>query len=234
MGGRADTSLAIFSVDGPRSAALHRMPPELVLFVVVAALGGGLLFALRYFSPKARARRRMDAATAATTAELAPGATVKVAGEVVLPDPLESPIGRRPCAYWHVEMTYFESKRSEGTSKQWFWSGEVDARRDFVLRDATGEVPVSLEGAEITVTPSVFRPSNPSVREPLEAHWERFLVEQGRPLVDNKGRPRIWGFEEKVVQAGDRVSVLGTVERVAGGVRLVGTEGAPLLVSEES
>lgn len=199
------------------------IPPVLITLVVLAVGVWYFLASKRYL------RRKISRLPRVKVSELRPGTRVKVAGTVrLLGEPLQSPVYRQACAYWHVEVQVQEySTTVEGMV--WYSLRTKQNQIDFVLHDETGDVRVAVDHSQIEATTAQLRASKYDTE--LPPHLSRFLEENGHPRKDERGRDRVFGFEEGIIGEGEAVEIVATVHTGPdGGLVLAGTLKAPLLV----
>ena len=202
----------------------------IIALAVLTAVACGV-GAVVWFAPATRRKRLLRAAPLVPVCDLTPGLLAKVEGTVVLDEGVESLLGEERCAYWRLEVSYRERSRP-GDGMHWYRSIAREERREFWLRDGTGAVRISVEGAQFRLVPRVLRPTEHE--DPtLSDRVARFLSNAGVPLQTDEGEPRTFGFDERALAEGATITVIGRVEATSDGRRIVGTSRLPVWVEED-
>lgn len=201
---------------------------DLVAPVLIVLVLGMILVGVK-FTARRGVIRKLSQLPRIKVSELQPGTRVKVAGTVRLRgEALVSPVYQQACAYWHVEVLAWEWSRSQQTMS-WYSLRTKQQQMDFVLSDETGEVRVAVDYSHFHATTAQFRAAEHDPE--LPPHLVRFLEEHGHARKDDKGRARVFGFDEAIIADGEAVEIVGTVQSDPdGGLVLAGTLKAPLLV----
>lgn len=199
------------------------IPPVLIVLTLVVILVGAR------FTARRGASRKLSRLPRVKVSELQPGTRVKVAGTVRLRgEPLVSPVYQQACAYWHVEILAWEWSRSQRTMS-WYSLRTKQQQMDFVLSDETGEIRVAVDHSQFHATTAQFRALEQDPE--LPPHLARFLDAHGHRRKDDKGRDRVFGFDEAIIAEGEAVEIVGTVQSDPDrGLVLAGTLKTPLLV----
>jgi len=158
--------------------------------MTIMAVGFFLLLlgtVLLYFSSLARVRLEVFLTTPSLTvreisANLPPeGSLVAISGKVCCSDPLESPLGNQPCAYYSSrvqerieEITYQTNRRTNIKERQiQTFNRTLDEQTDrscFEVDDGTGRIAVDPSGADFDCPRSIdrFQPSEAPARKPTQ------------------------------------------------------------------
>jgi hypothetical protein len=182
-------------------------PLMVFLFIVVAVAVGGVMLAIWYFSPTARARRALRAAQRVPVAEALDGQLVKLVGLLRL-DPaaqeLTSPLTGRRCAYFEASV---DQRKSSGKSSHWRTIiREQDFAGSFYIKDASGEALV--EGLSPKVVLNMDAHFSSGTFDDATPRLERFLSRHGESSegwVFNK----TLRYTEGVLEEGELVAVFG-------------------------
>ena len=158
--------------------------------MTIMAVGFFLLLlgtVLLYFSSLARVRLEVFLTTPSLTvreisANPPPeGSLVAISGKVCCSDPLESPLGNQPCAYYSSrvqerieEITYQTNRRTNIKERQiQTFNRTLDEQTDrscFEVDDGTGRIAVDPSGADFDCPRSIdrFQPSEAPARKPTQ------------------------------------------------------------------
>ena len=164
------------------------------------------------FSPRARGRRALERTPRTPIGEVRRGAPVRVVGQVRFAvEPLRAPMSGRPCVCWHVRVQ--EAKQgAQGGS----WANLIDEvdGQDFLLEDETGVAVVAGVLPEATLASA--GPWIDNYVDDFPPEVEEFLRKQGEQVRGATGK-RVMRFEERILDEGAQVAVLG----------MAGREGVP-------
>ncbi|MFN8587518.1 MAG: hypothetical protein U0704_06910 [Candidatus Eisenbacteria bacterium] len=206
-------------------SATFSFPPGLpAVLVALACLIGGAA----WFADALRAVRFRRAWFGLRERPLAAGEGVaRVRGQVALTGPLFSPLGHRPCAGFVLEAHGVAGAHER-------MRGCVHERRPFELRDGDETAVVAPGHADWTLPVTHERTFAPG--EALGANLEA-LLDRHPELAWLRRRGGALRVVERALHHGDRVTVLGMVERtdaLAPEASLewlrTGTDGAPVAV----
>jgi len=156
------------------------------------------------FSRGVTAKRQLRRVPRVLIDQFPEGAVGKVVGRLAyVGEPLVSPLTGRRCAQYRVIV---EEYRSNGNSGSWHPIIEDEESQNFILKDKTGEVLVTMNGARVVVTKDAqyrsgtFNDATPSL--------ESFLVKhryQSTGWIFNKSLR----YEEGVLAEGEEVTICG-------------------------
>jgi len=157
---------------------------------------------------------------------------VKLVGVVRVPEPIEAPLSGRRCGAYAVKVEYEKRGNRGGFLPAFDAQGQVE----ILLDDGSGEARVQLGGAQLDLHEDfdhnllrgevIFQRTPPP--EGLEERLDALLQARGRSLEALEASTQATNLRtvESVMTEGQRVAVLGVVERVAedgayrGGPRL--------------
>jgi hypothetical protein len=142
---------------------------------------------------------------------------VALAGRARTGEPLKSPIGGEPCAFWRIFASYHRSGQHHDQIEGFHSAQSADL---ILFEDETGRIPVVPEGAEIELPQNLslegyIRERGSIIREPADmdprvmkfiesldpATQEEFLRHQHEKILLN----------EYVIRDGDPLFILGSV-----------------------
>ena len=188
----------------------------LVAAVVVLAVG--------LSTSVTRARRALGKAEAVAVGAAPAGQVAKLVGVVELIEPLDAPLSGRPCAYYRVSAE--QSLAAIEASDRPFQPLVVERGVDFLLVDESGKALVRMDGAVVAVT----RDQEYGERGVDHSKQEALLASAGRELAFGLQ------FTEGVLEPGERIAVLGRIERVddqAHTVAVDAPEGGKVRVTDD-
>jgi len=189
-----------------------------VIFVV-----GGLLSII--FSARGRASRALITMKTVPISELVDGARVKVIGKVTAPgaDLSTSPASGREALCYEVAFRFLSGQTIRGPVR-------LAHSASFNVDDGTGSVHVQAGTARLLL--DVDHKSE--IPEEGAPEWLFKALRSSGYQNDPRNPVGRFELEEGIIEVGETVAVVGTVERDAsGGRRLVGTEDAELIVSDD-
>lgn len=208
------------------------MGSELVLYVFVGALGlciGLAVLMAILFSHDRRVKRTIRKAIPTTIGAATPGTLARLTGAIEpLEERLTAPISGRECTYY---LAILQVYRSSGRQGSWVEAVREEKGADFMLRDATGAVQVHMRGAEIAIVRDHHTTSGtfdaPSAIE--AAFLERYRMKATTLLGFNMS----YRYIEGVLEFGEQVGVLGTVQYAEGERSLHASSETAVLVSDD-
>jgi hypothetical protein len=207
----------------------------LLFFLLVAGVIGGVLVYVALRSQKLA--RAIENAPLRTAQKLRAG-PAKMKGKVVaLEAPLTSPLTRSACVYYHflVEQQHTTRTGGKNPTTSTYWTTVVDDRRHVVcaLDDHTGRAELDLDGAEVVMTTEERSRSgflNDAPKRLQRLMEDRYSVST-KGLLFNKNLR----YSESVIEEGDDLFVLGTVEKEEGEAPVfVKARSYPLIVSDKN
>ena len=183
----------------------------------------GLLAHKVFLSTAARARRALRSAQSMAIRDAPDGAPVKVQGVVgYVGTATEAPLSGRPCALWEVHV-----EERGGRSKGWNTVIQDHECTPFLIDDGTGTALVNAVIPRLALVQDARFQSLTFVdaTERLEA----FLASRGLQSTGIFGLNRTLRYREGVIEAGERVAVLGVGrwEAASDGVVRAGYREAP-------
>jgi hypothetical protein len=205
------------------------------LFLLPALVLLGLEVFFVYKAHANRKRANLIAGTpVAKVAGLGPG-PAKVQGQAVaFSDPLPAPLSGKPCVYFHfkVQEKRTASHGPHGASSHWKTVINDVQNISFGLDDGTGIVGLDLGKAEVILSPGTQLKSG---------FWQDAPPELERLLKEQYGRSsKGWLFNkamrytESLIEEGDYLLVLGTVEGTPGGNWQFVKSDSPYIISNKS
>ena len=181
---------------------------KLIVVAIAGVFAGAAGIANALWGPRARARQRL----ARGTAKIGDREIVTVVGKVRPLEELEAPLSGRTCVAFESIARIYDGRN---------YLGQVVERAmvNFELETADGLVRVEGEQAEVALDPS------PLIPRKIERE-AKFLASHSRSPEYARGA----GFDEVVIQEGDKVAVQGmaVLEQSPEGER--GYRDAPLRV----
>ncbi len=167
-------------------------------FWATVALGTGPLLFWRSFRDL-RLRRLIQNTPTSRIRSMSMG-LVEINGTVSPRSEIAAPFSGRPCAYWQVDIAT-RSRRNA-----WHVVHRNASGHPFFLRDETGVALVYPQGATARLN---FQVEEECLGISLPEVYARYLDEQ-RPAAHRLWRLGSLRFRERVLEAGQRVYVLGT------------------------
>ncbi|MBI2895377.1 MAG: hypothetical protein HYY06_17615 [Deltaproteobacteria bacterium] len=178
-----------------------------VAFVIgFFAVFGLVWFAIWWFSKDQKIKRSLRKLRPTPIGQVREG-LVKIAGSVRPLDVLTAPLSGRACAYYEVLV---EQRVSSGKSSHWRTIIREVEERDFLVEDGTGRARVEMVAVEAAVTRDGHWSSG--TFNDASSELEAFLQRHGQSSegwIFNK----TLRFREGVLEAGERVAILGWAER---------------------
>jgi hypothetical protein len=165
--------------------------------VATMALVSGPLWFARSFHGLRTQRLIRDTPTARIRSM--PMGLVELCGQAEPRSELAAPFSGRPCAYWEVDV----STRSKNS---WSVVHREASGHPFYLRDETGLALVHPAGATVHVG---FQVEEECLGASLPDVYAEYLRER-HPVAGTMWRMGLLRFRERVLEAGQRVYVLGT------------------------
>lgn len=197
-----------------------------VLVIVLAAgLLGSLVRSLLRLVRAVRAGLRVWRLPTTRTGSLPLRGQVEVTGRVG-GEAVQSPITDTACVFWRVEVEEDQGRRG------WVTVLERQSEGEFTVDDGSGRVRVEPAGTRLDLrvdssqAEGLFEELTPWTRGALER-----LGVQTEGWLGGARRLRV---RERYLAPGDRVVVLGQVQRAAGHRILASAPGAPLLLTDRS
>lgn len=218
-------------------------------WIVVGVGGGAFLLGIVFIIMGILSRRKLEAiretptVNAAQAAQLAgPAGTNKVEMRAVAesPAPLTAPASGTRCLYYRHnveemrERVVTDTDGSTHTEQDWVTVTDNKLSAPFVLRDETGTVSVTPDGAE-------FVPQQ-TMNDQMGAYGYEGRIQEGSggvlggvldSVLDAVDGTSYFRTSEWVIPLGQPVYVLGTAVRTAGGVEIQEGEG-PFIISYKS
>ncbi len=204
----------------PEATTIVLLSCGLPLLAVIAG------FIALSFTARARATRALIKTRAIPVSELTDGARVKVIGRALADDPgvVTAPATGRVALCYEVSFRYVHGQTVRGPVTLTFSKG-------FRVDDGTGVVRVATAGSRLIL--DLERQADLSGEDAPDWLYNA-LVESGYRCT----RSRLNGhftIEEGVLEPGETVAVVGTVERDASGNRsLVATDEAEIIISDDT
>jgi hypothetical protein len=194
------------------------------------ALGGlALVFLFHWFSGDQVRRRAIARAPRRRIRDLRDEEVARVVGTAGVENALRAPISGRPCAYFRVVV---EEQVQRGGRRHWTKILDEQDGVDFLLEDGTGEALVVTARAEAVLEQD--RSQRSGVLRDASADLEAFLRKRGQSSEGFLFN-RTLRYREGVVEAGERVAVVGIARRTSKGrVRLTAPPNGALLLSDEA
>jgi hypothetical protein len=176
------------------------MPSLGLSFWAIMALGAGPILLWRSFRDL-RLRRLVQNTPTARIRSM-PMGLVEISGEAVPRSELAAPFSGRPCAYWQVDIST-RTRRNAWTVVHRNASGHP-----FFLRDETGVALVSPQGATVRLN---YQIEEECLGVSLPEVYAQYLHDQhlAGSALWRLGAMR---FRERLLEAGQRVYVLGTAQ----------------------
>jgi hypothetical protein len=211
--------------------------------VVVAVLGlllfVGVVFARRKIATLLMASRKtareLTESARVVGQEIGGGGfeeLVELAGTVQCARPLQSPLGGRPCVHYEMKVLReyeedFEERDSQGRVQRRTRRGSETLAQnsesvEFTVDDGTGAIAVVPKGASFDqLTKSVERFDPGPAGATLSFGMFQLAIDAGHPTRRTLGHR----YEEYVLPAGERITVIGRVDDEGG--RLALRDGGP-------
>ncbi len=196
---------------------------------VVAGAAATSAFVTWYFSRDQRARRAIVAAPVVKIGDVADGATVRITGTLRHgPATLDAPFSHRSCAHFDALL---EERSLDAGKEVWTAVAHETASRPFFVEDSTGTIRIDTTRFEGVIVNDHHKTKGDLDREKALA----FLTKHGHAA--ELAADRVLRYREGVLEAGERVTVLGTARfETHDGKKVVvlgAPEGASVRASDE-
>jgi len=126
-----------------------------IVGVIVLLIGGGLLFYGRRTQAKTNLLQSVATSTAADLPNLMSGEMVELKGTIRCPNPLTAEYADRLCVWYSSQVSREYEHREKDSDGNWETRRQSESvssntqKTSFFVQDATGQVEVHLEGADI-------------------------------------------------------------------------------------
>jgi hypothetical protein len=191
--------VSYFTIDAGPTERGEIIKLTLIGAFVLAAL---VVLAIGLSTSVTRARRALAKAEAVSIDGAPVGQISKLVGVVELIEPLDAPLSGRPCAYYRVSAE--QTLSAMEVSDRPFEPLLIEHGVDFLLVDESGKALVRMDDAVVAVT----RDQEYGERGVDHSRQEALLKGAGRELAPGLQ------FTEGVLEPGERIAVLGRIERV--------------------
>ena len=127
----------------------------LIIGVIALAAGGGLLFFGRRTQAKTNLMQAVATSSVADLPNLMPGEMVELKGTIRCASPLTAEYAQKPCVWYSSQVTREYEHREKNSDGNWETNRRSESvssntqKTPFFVQDATGQVEVHLDGAEI-------------------------------------------------------------------------------------
>jgi hypothetical protein len=181
------------------------MDPGIIFAAITALVVGTILFLVFFFNRKAVVRRHLKRAVLKPIGSVTNGEVAKITGNVELTGaPLTAPLSGRKCAYYYVLV---EQHVSSGKSSHWQKFIEEEVSGQFGIRDGNSCARIISKRIKTYIVED--RKYESGVFEEPSAVMEDYLRKHGKTSEGAFGFNRTLKFREGVLEAGERVQVLG-------------------------
>jgi hypothetical protein len=176
----------------------------MILGIIVAIVIIGLIVLGIVFSKKAIIRRALNKAPYKRIHEVQNGEKARVVGRIVYAGKvLTSPLSRRHCASFHVEVQEY---RRHGKSGSWVTVINDEQKGDIVIHDGMGNAQVDLAVQSLMVqdanfSSGTFNDASPELIEYLRTH--------GRDSTGLLGFNKQIRYKEGILEQGELVAAVG-------------------------
>lgn len=176
----------------------------MVIAIIAIVFVVGLIVLAIVFSKKARVRRALNKAPYKRIHEVQNGEKARVVGKIVYAGKvLTSPLTRRHCAAFHVEVQEY---RQHGKSGSWVTVINDEQKGDIVIHDGMGNAHVDLVVQSLMVqdanfSSGTFNDATPELKEYLRFH--------GRDSTGLLGFNKQIRYKEGILEQGEVVAAVG-------------------------
>lgn len=177
--------------------------PMVIAIIVIVVLGGIVTLAV-VFSKKAIIRRALKSAPLKRIHEVQNGEKARVVGRIVYAGKvLTSPLSRRHCAAFHVEVQEY---RRHGKSGSWVTVINDEQKGDIVIHDGMGNAQIepsviSLMVQDANYSSGTFNDATPELQEYLRFH--------GRESTGLLGFNKQIRYKEGILEQGELIAAVG-------------------------
>ncbi len=179
------------------------MDPVIIGILVVVVITALIVLGV-VFSKKAIVRRALNKAPLKRIHEVQSGEKARVVGRVVYAGKvLTSPLSRRHCAAFHVEVQEY---RRHGKSGSWVTVINDEQKGDIVIHDGMGNAHVDITAQSLMVkdanySSGTFNDATPELQEYLRFH--------GRDATGLLGFNKQLRYKEGILEQGELVAAVG-------------------------
>jgi hypothetical protein len=166
---------------------------------------------------------RILSAAAGGINALPPSGRVEISGKVQ-PASLTSPISRKACAFWQVEV-------KEKKDRAWEIIYQGSSQESLEIKDATGTVKIRPQGARLILNRELAVSSGAQGK--MDSHTREALQKMKIELQDPLGGEKNLAVLEWLLKPGEQIYVLAEIHETAGQAAPA-DRISPLLVSDRS
>ena len=197
---------------------------QILFFLIIALIVGGVSLSNYYFSKKAIVRRKLKKAAGKKITDCVSGEIAKVVGKVeFVGKPLIAPLSGRPCAYYCVLI-------EKGSGKNWETLIEEEVAGTFVIRN--GKYCAHINCDNVTSYLVEDREYSSGFMEDATEVLEKYLRDHGQESEGFLGFNKTLRYKEGVLEQGELMAVVGRGEwKNANEVKLPDSYGRVLVIS---
>jgi hypothetical protein len=177
----------------------------MIVVVIVLAVVAGLIAVLIIFSKKAIVRRALRSAPYKRIHEVQSGEKARIVGRIVYAGQvLQSPLSKRQCVAYHVEVQELQRRGKHST---WVTVINDEKRGDIVIHDGMGNALIDSAAAQTLMVQDAnfkagtFNNASPELEEYLRLH--------GRQSTGFLGLNKNLRFREGILEQNELVAAVG-------------------------